>query len=200
MAARSRSSYPFPQLLASFSKVARKEIRKNFRADSCIASTKITLKVFKYFGYRGHAVPVSLIIENDEFRQWREATSGSKALERTIPLSPKAWSVAVGHEDPVGHVVAWVENKFLVDASIDQAARPHKGIVLPPVFFAETETFLRDGSLVGTLGQPEDKQLLIAYLVQTKKLAYQRSPDWLDDNRTAPVVKRVVELVQNSLE
>lgn len=187
--------YPdLPKLVDAYSRIARKEIRKSFKVNSCIASTRITLRVFKYYGWRGHAVPVSLIVENEKFKTWRES-----GLIKHSPPTDEAWSVAVGHEDDIGHLVALVGRKYLIDAAIDQAERPHKNILLPPVFYQEAPNFLSDGGLMGTLVHLSAR-VFLAYLTAPHKLVYQSSPDWLDENRTIPVASRIIELMEPHLK
>lgn len=156
-------------LLNRYAKVAREEIRKDFKIDSCIASTRITLEVFKRLGIKGQPVPVQTTVVN--VNHW----------------------IDVGFHDPksVGHVIALLNKLWLVDAAIDQCTRPEKELFLPPVFYSKApKLFLKGEPLLNVIDN--NGRIGIQYTPHTNKLLFQSSKDWLLASRWAPVVRRIL--------
>lgn len=123
---------PPPHLIAA---TVRPLILQRFRPDSCIATTRAVVEVLHYFGQAARVQPVRVCA-------WNAEAAALVAAKVTMSAWPRsAWSVGVTGTDQVapdgvwdGHLVA-VTTTHLVDASLDQFSRPHKGIVLDAAAF-----------------------------------------------------------------
>lgn len=168
-------------ILEAYARVARPRIKERFGVDSCIAATRITIQVAERFGLS--AVPVSVVA--------RAMNAEYMACEARFGRVPKnrrefdewceeygAYVARVGdpdRSDGSGHLVAVVEGHTLVDASIDQIARPAHGLRLPPVLLAEARPGFRDGApvLSGVGGGA-----IVQYQVAEEVDWYSRSEYW----------------------
>jgi hypothetical protein len=101
----------------------------------CIAATKITEQVAGYFGLRGKARPVRIVVANQAAIPF--ITSG-------VPVTDwpaHAWSVGTDGSQRrpgryPGHLVLLVRSRdaaYLVDSSLPQYARPRLGLSLRPL-------------------------------------------------------------------
>jgi hypothetical protein len=114
------------QLVADASRAA---VLTRFDVSSCIATTRVVIEVLAYFGIAARPWAANVKLFNDI--AWKLTGDG-------VPLTawpPEAHSVSVDTRnggDGIGHVVA-VAGPVLVDASIDQAARPDKGLAVGPL-------------------------------------------------------------------
>jgi hypothetical protein len=124
----------------------RTEILKDFRPDSCIASTKVAIKVCKHFNINIQPLASHVEVQNpifvqkshclkkvpkttEEQLQW--ADEGAYVVRIEANPTTVRWT-DVRAED-VGHVIG-VTTDHLLDLSLDQASRPKKGIILHAVW------------------------------------------------------------------
>lgn len=123
---------------------------------------------------------------------WRRVESNT--FDR--PFLHGEYSVGVGYDPEtgeqgyVGHLVALVaepagaKTVFLVDLSLGQAARPKKGIVLPPaIFLAGSKLNINHCVL---MYKPVDN------------LKFLESPDWTDRTRTDPIILELVRIINEN--
>jgi hypothetical protein len=175
-------------LLERYAGVARPIIRADFSADSCIASTRITLAVCRAFGWRGAAVPTSLRVAN---RAYMDLLAGTTDEATAEALGAKAVIVGDQPNGDVGHLVAWIHRRYLVDAALDQVERPEFGLLVPGVLVIPVRDLTRVGGVEGELATPAGT-VSIGYAVRTRELGYQRAPDWLEPERGAMAVARIL--------
>jgi hypothetical protein len=126
--------------------VARPIILSEFRKDSCIASTRVAIDALAYFGVKAEPLPVIATIFNAEAAAilngggtLEELAAAQQEKELDEPGGP--WSLAIGtghsrnNDRPIweGHLVAAIpDEQVFIDLSIDQAARPTKGMNFEP--------------------------------------------------------------------
>jgi hypothetical protein len=192
----------FESILRRYAEVARPEILRDFRADSCIASTRITIRVMREFGIFAEPLSVIFIVGNAEWRRriienqepWPDPKDIYKWCEMT-----GAWSVGVGNGRKreggwPGHLVAYLpKHNFIIDASIDQANRPAKGIILPPVLIAQISPRFAAGEIAL---ESTSKWMYLQYACAPNEL-FRLSKDWTEFQRIKPVVKRIMRHMKN---
>jgi len=160
----------------------RRTILKQFRSDSCIASTRVGQALMEMIRRESFPLSVTLSVFNRAMMIRAEQEGGlpqTQAITRQWSEECGAWSVGVGFPVPgagndrwPGHLVLIVQRKWLWDLSIDQANRPQHGIAFktPPVV-PVTERFLRgreklvcwwDGSLLVYDARPDDKSFRLS--------------------------------------
>jgi hypothetical protein len=184
-----------PEILAvlqRFAKVAYPIIRESFRVDSCIASTAITINVLSHHGIKAIPFPCSVFLMNAKFVELVERLRRKPTPQEFDEYG--AWTVGVGLAPPgvkmVGHLVAMVEDKYLVDASLTQGNRPAKQIEVPPVLVARIprnfrrgkETFKVQG-LLGTVARYES---------QFKNKVWMQSRNWTDRSDQVYSVNKIL--------
>lgn len=178
------------QVLNLFKMVARKEILKDFREDSCIASTRITIRVLKHYGYKSVPLPVECIVYNPEWVDcilagFHPPLHNEEDLKRWCDRY-SAWSLGIGieHKTTIGHLIAALPNYgIIVDASLSQANRPAKNISLPPVFI---------GNLTASVWMYKVRRCLLLYRPVLDNTAYLESPDWLQTSRTDRATEAII--------
>lgn len=184
-------------VLADFARIAHPIIREYFRADSCIASTAITIAVMKHFDIPAVEFPCRALVFNKAFMVRMRKEGHWPSPEETVEWTSgpdNAWSVGVGFpktaEPYVGHLVAIVDNKYLVDASIDQATRPAKELFLPPVLVTPITRNFRRNKEKFELTNEHGERLI--YEPRPKDKVYLQAPDWTDTSRHTRPVLRII--------
>jgi hypothetical protein len=119
--------------------VAKAALRRRFREDSCINSTRVLFDVYRAAGIPADAVSVRARIYSPGFveRAHREGRMPVTPEElQSWTSEPGVWSVGIGYginhgkQKWPGHLVLR-SGSHLIDATIDQANRPQHGIVMP---------------------------------------------------------------------
>lgn len=129
--------------IAALAALGRPEILKQFQPSSCIASTRIGLDALEFFGVKAEAMPLFVMVMNDEALKMMEAGVSqaeiAAEMRRWRPEEPGGpWSIGVGAEIKnstgwAGHLmIALPQHHLLLDMSFDQASRPHKGLTFEP--------------------------------------------------------------------
>jgi hypothetical protein len=131
---------PLPTLLNVMRPVVRKTMLEYFRPDCCVATCKILQTVFAEYGYKARAVAVTVQVLNGPMQKLVEQGPLPEDHDERMALFNQhgAWGVGIvppenGQLKPNsfgGHLVLNV-NGVLVDASLQQAQREQKGILLP---------------------------------------------------------------------
>lgn len=174
-------------LLEAVAQEARPRILAHFDAASCIATARIIIDVLGYFGIPAVPLPVETIVFNAD--AWHLLNEGGPAMvaaavqERDTEELGGPWTVGLGViRDPeaIGHVVVAVPSlNAVVDASIDQASRPHKNIVLTrPIILHPEAQFLAVPGVTAEVTLDEDGlPVTIAYMHIAHR-RFERSPNW----------------------
>lgn len=199
-------------ILATLLHVARAEVLRDFRADSCIASTRVAVDALAYFGIPARPLSVKAAYYN---RQAAEHAARIGRLlespEETIAWSKEdgSWGIGIGYapdesaqtdaEKWAGHLVAIAGDRLLIDLSLDQADRPQYDIKFAPVSFrlsteeqamflqpeGRIERFYRGGILFYT-AFPHDQ-------------SFQNSQNWPSgqaDGATARTIERIAQALR----
>lgn len=181
-------------LLAQF---GRAEILKWFKPDSCIASTKVAVKVLSHFKIPVRPKCFSVEIMNPKYRELFDQQHCHPTKENGDAwLAQGAWEIAIdGHTpDSSGHVVAIVADKFLLDLSLDQASRPHKNLKLEPALLPLPDNW--SGQPVLLYEEPDGMRLMY-HRVDNEN--YRKANDWCISERTTPVAKDIIRLIERKL-
>lgn len=187
-------------VIAGIAEVADQEIRKDFRADCCIAATRTVLRVLDHFGFKGSALPVKCFLYNPNYtaaikRHDNPPTHDQRLLKQWFTKN-KAWSVGIGvPAGPSvgrfpGHLVATVQNN-LIDASIKQAERPEHKLLVPPVLVTPYKDF--------PIYLESSEGCVMEYREDKINNDYLRSPDWLEPSRTKRATKKIIAYVERYL-
>jgi hypothetical protein len=184
----------------------RCEIRKRFKANSCVATTRVVVNVFQHFGFEAVPLHVEATVWNpawvDAIRHGEEPPYqlGQDELHRWMD-ERGAWSVSTegaSKDEPVRHLVAYVPAlPGLIDASINQCNRPERNIDLPDsVGFIITPEELS----VGGMWQVDVNDCWIEYSrVLDNREAWRSSSDWVGNTGTAAVQSELIRLVERAI-
>jgi hypothetical protein len=154
-------------LLQATADAARAAVLRRYRPDSCIATTRVVIEALRYFGVTARPWAVDLQIYNAA--AWAARAGDVPAADWpddawTIGIAPAGYAASgATDQNNVGHVVAVTAGR-LVDASIDQASRPAKGLTLTPVVAALPDGF-----------NPADTTATIGYTLDGVHLLYRAS-------------------------
>jgi hypothetical protein len=176
-------------------KLGRPVILEHFRHDSCVASTKVAIKVLSHFKMNARPLVVHLDIFNAVFEQkMREKGGWPETKEETQGwLDQGAWSIRIDATSELGHVVAIVMDEWLLDLSLDQTSRPYKGIVMEAGFGRMPPTFMQRG-MEGQIGG-----CFVVYRPAPHNQLYRTSRDWTMGSRTTPVAREIIRRIERRL-
>lgn len=183
----------------------RAEMLRDFRPDCCIATARAVTRTLERVGVECEAVPTAAFAFNAEYR--RRVMAGERPPEGRDELhewcaQTGAYSVGaapgmVAGPGFNGHVVVWVPRAdALFDGSLDQFARPSKGLKLPGAAAFEypgAGTALRRGQMV-EIDLPDGG--VLAYKGIGDESFRRRSPDWTRTARTDRVVGELVRAIK----
>jgi len=186
---------PLQPVIERYASVARAEILRDHVSDSCIASTWITVQVFRSLGYETGSLEVRLSVGNVAYREERDRRGPPQSpdeLERWAE-EEGAHVIGIGFDPPGpgigGHLVAVVEG-FLIDASIDQGNDPKHGIMLPAVLWGHMDpSFL---SRRKDLNRMDTGGMFIEYSHHPTGIEYAASYDWGHNSETDAAVSRIL--------
>lgn len=187
------------EIIDRFAKTARPIIRQYFRADSCVASTRITIEVLSRFGIKARPFQVSPVAMNRQYAALLKAHGGwpsVEVFEEWKEQDPTIWSLGI---DPVesndkryaGHLVART-GRYIIDASADQLTRVPRGIIVPGVIVLEhNERFFRgEQNLIKNL---ELGGVVLYSIPAVENNTYLDAPDWRKTEHIRPVIKEIIE-------
>jgi hypothetical protein len=193
-------------VLRGIEDVAREEILRDFTPDSCIASTKVLIRVLRRYGIEAVPVGVRLVLGNRTFTRLVKEEGRIPTMDEAILAGwftkHGAWSVGVGYRQMVrpdrgltrdgkweGHLVAYLpRHNILIDASACQGNRPEHGIELPGVLILSE---VSHGLLKGdAILRGELNGCLIEYR-PFQTTSYRSAPDWTEDRRVKRAVKAI---------
>jgi len=176
--------------------IGRTEILKDFRKDSCIASTRVAIDVLNHFHISAKPIATALTVFNPTYAR----NIHNAGYIPTSPDEIKEWfeqgarSVEINSQD-LAHVVAIIKNAYLLDLSLDQANRPHKKIhvsphcsPIPKAFVCgETAEYSVGGCIICYHALPENKNFI-------------HSRDWLYSDRTRRAIHSIISQIQKRLD
>jgi hypothetical protein len=128
------------RIVTALLQTARPEIRKEFREDSCIASTAVGIDAMTHFGVLSEPFPVRTSMFNARFvariklgQPWPQGLEVHQWAEED-----GSYSVGIGFGTGQqgkwpGHLVILAEKQFLIDLSVDQASRPLYNMAFEPL-------------------------------------------------------------------
>ena len=186
-------------ILTNYARIARPIILDYFAAASCIGSTAITIDVLKALDIPAVPFPCRVQIFNAKFiervlREGRFPAGRQEIVEWTEGTG--LWSVGLGYPKPgelnVGHLAAIVDNKYIVDASLDQASRPEHDLILPGVLVGPVSRDFRRAKHDARLQVTGPKGQVLVYEATPKTTAYLKSLDWTEPQRRIDVVRRIL--------
>jgi hypothetical protein len=185
-------------LLDRLADVAYPALRERYRADCCVAAAAILKRVFEVYGFKSEVIPVAVEIYNAQMdkllRQGTRLPEDRERREMFFDLTG-AWSVGLMPSGPAplaindqrgggfgGHLILHVED-CLIDATIKQADRPHKQIVLPELVVTEAAHLVSDGVM-----HLRVNDCAVVYR-RIDDHSYRSAPDWR--RRTTPFPETV---------
>jgi hypothetical protein len=106
--------------------------------------------------------------------------------------------VGIGFEQSVGglggHLIALVDGRTVVDASLDQAASSSHGLAIPPVVVFDPDP---RGLPLGILRSP-GSSLFIEYYMHPAIADHLASPDWGNTRQVRDAAERIHDLITNA--
>lgn len=179
--------------------------------DACIAATRVAIHALAEKRVPARALHVSVVAYNPPYRELLEARHADPEGWDSLPHDEKerltvewrergAWSVLLGFgADPRakrpgydGHVVAIVKERWLLDLTIGQAARPHKGIHLEAGFAPVDRDFLRgEKPITFKFGDAT-----AIYYAEPERRGYLLAPDWKHARRGDPLAQELAEVLE----
>lgn len=165
-------------------------LRRAYRADCCIAATRLGILALQRFGVLGVPLSVVATAGNRQFMEWSAAPEEHAPAEGAfyIRTDPNAECGPKGYP---GHLVitgAVGGRAYLLDLAAPQMHRPQRGVIIPdPVLLRGPEQSA--GRAVGiidtTTGLPEGG--VLSYDInRSPRRDYRLAPDWRLVGRPGP--------------
>lgn len=187
------------------------------RKDVCILAIRVAKVLLNSLGYEVKPLPVKVGIYNKKWDQFVRETGGQPKSEVDAMewANKGAWAVGIGmtHEDNEnnsrsfgvdkknigynGHLVAIVDNEYLLDPTIGQASRPEYDIHLGPLITKiNKKSFIHGTSnLIGMYGSSiEANPVIINYFAIPGDKSYKQTPDW-KSNRITTFVEKIMQKI-----
>ena len=171
--------------------VARGEILRTYSRDSCIASTRILIELLEAQRAPARALVVRCAVLNRAAHEMMRRGTPEPGSEEW--LAAGGWGLGIGYPGEqlpgrwVGHLVAILEERVLVDLSLDQANRPARGIELAPLIAQVDAKFLRGRRpIMGDFGET-----FVRYEADPNNRSYEVSRDWHMPERHGPTISRI---------
>ncbi len=196
----------FDTILDVLKRCARAEILKDFRPDSCIASTRIVIRVLGHFGFDAVPFPCVVYIFNKVFVDAVEGghpiPQGPEELRAFLTRFKGAWSIGLGAREPtvdtVGHIAVIARgHSLLIDASLNQCDRPEYDIALPPVLALPVDANFVD------YGEPANFEVNNCLLRIQPELPWDQrwkaSPNWIDPQQTRRATRVLIRCITEEL-
>jgi hypothetical protein len=178
---------------------------RHFTKDCCINATRVLVEVMAHFGVSAQPLSVSCVAHNKILVDCIEKHRGSLTeAEVDEAYDNGAWGVRIETGKQVkpngwpGHLVAVVNNKWLVDSSAGQMSRPHKGIQLPPIVVVPATRRFQSGDELCVLTGPEGALLL--YEAKPGDTSYVTASGWERHPGNLAVVAEVIEAMEGNSE
>lgn len=178
---------------------------RHFTKDCCINATRVLVEVMAHFGVSAQPLSVSCVAHNKILVDYIEKHRGSLTeAEVDEAYDNGAWGVRIETGKQVkpngwpGHLVAVVNNKWLVDSSAGQMSRPHKGIQLPPIVVVPATRRFQSGDELCVLTGPEGALLL--YEAKPGDTSYVTASGWQRHDGNLTVVAEVIEAMEGNSE
>jgi hypothetical protein len=161
----------------------QRPIQATFGANACIVATRVAVEVFRHHGVRVQPLAVHVEIFNppavESVERGEDPTGrGCRVVQLGFTGKPQSG-------DTVDmHVVAAVEDRLLLDMTLDQICYPEHGIELPPgIFYGLPPKFARGGRIGFRV-----KGCEVVYVAHPEEKGYLAAPDWTDRARRQPFV------------
>jgi hypothetical protein len=174
---------------------------EEYTKDCCIAAASVLRRVFQLYGYAAEPVPVGVEIFNaamtkliisgmdfpDDPKERMRLWDVTGAWGIGINAESAKVSAANGYKGYGGHLLVRVQG-IIVDATIQQAERPARNMLMPPMIVAPANALMRERVLELNVG---DCRLVYRLLGDH---SYRTAPDWL--RRTTPYPETVNKIIQ----
>jgi hypothetical protein len=128
------------QIVHRYSQIARPIMRQFMDRSSCIASVRTTVEVMRIFRLQAREYSVSFVFEVPE-KKYARIAGFSHAERKRMAKESQTWKDDIPENGGWnGHLIALVENRWLIDPSIDQAHAPEFGVeIAPEMLVIDTE-------------------------------------------------------------
>lgn len=164
----------------------RRVLLEHLKPDSCITMSRLLRMLLRAEGLDAREAPVEARIAN-------AAAASCLGGSSDPQVRSGAYIVTIGDPDHprpggwTGHLVVQCEG-LLIDASIDQASRPQRGIHLDVPLAVRLPTgFEEDGA---TLRTTVRDGVLVEYTHRPRNTSYLQTPSWRKAPQLLPVARR----------
>lgn len=199
-----RRKREFEDLIARLTPVVWPALREEYAPDCCIAATRILKGVFEHYGYTSQGVPCNVYVFNPKCHELMQKGLVPEDPQERLALYEKtgAWGLGItrdserlGREIPGGrfggHLVLKVR-QVLIDATLKQADRPDKQIVLPDFAVMRNVPggFWTDKNFTVFV----DNGCTVTY-EHNHNYSYRAAPDWMRGAEFAPYLETVNKII-----
>lgn len=185
------------RILETIAKIAPNAILRKYKETCCIAGARIIIEVLKKLHFKNiKPFTVEANIFNEVYvKKGRTPQSDEEAQQW---LTEGCWQIVLGdREEKIegrwpGHLVVLINDQYLLDVTIFQATRPHKGIHLTPVLTTVPEDFIKGEDKCGLMYN----NCMIIYTSYPTDDSYKTARDWWDVARSKEVVSDILSEVK----
>jgi hypothetical protein len=170
----------------------------HFPAKSCIPSTRIIIEVLRHFRISARPLPVRVTAFNPVAQRFirdgrvvdLESVSRRHRGAYVIGIGSPNFKPAAG--DWPGHLVVYVEDRYLLDLSIGQLSRPERHLWVSPLCVDIGSHFDLPGQVRGVKDKRSRAYLQYEYAPGLEG-TWETSPLWTNAERLLDPTRRIVE-------
>lgn len=181
--------FPPGEVLDALAAVAWPILRSYFRADCCIAASRVGVQVLQRFGIAAQPTVVLAIAGNASYERW---FAGGE--QGDPPDDARVVLIDAKTERPNGYPAHLIltgkarGDHFLLDLSAPQFHRPDKQIHLPAALYCD----LPEPFQAGTVRLPEDGFIAYERYASETLTPFEQSPDWYIRPHHRPIFETAV--------
>jgi len=158
---------------------------------TCILHTRIATLLARKAGVRARPLTCALTVANAEWLALAEELDRMPDVEE---WRGGEWALGIGQGKAPGqkgydgHVVVVVEDRWVLDLTLDQANRPQHGIEVRPGYFRVERDWLRGGRRIAF----RRNGAFIQYEARPEDRGFLAVPDWTEVRANQPLIRRIL--------
>lgn len=188
-------------IITAFIDEAGPVFAQHFTRNCCINATRVLIDVLGHFKVKAVPLSVNCVVHNKLLVDFlKEHGGGGTEEELDVAYANGAWGVRIDEKVPeepggwAGHLVAIVQDKWLVDASAGQLSRPDKGILLPPILLSPASRRFLKGSQMCVLDGPAGAVLL--YKAKPSDKSFEAAPGFRHHDINVRVAVEIIQAMR----
>lgn len=205
-------------ILTALREIVPNAVERDFPGiQTCVLTARVGLEVLRHFGIKARPVPVWAYVFNEHMRRMVNEMGRYPADQREMRewwKKHRAWTLGVGRTGQAAddrfdaHLVLmthrWDDSEgdggVLIDLALGQVSRPQRRIYLEPVVATVPDGFMDEEKLSPLLADSGNNNTVRYQFYPEKRGEWTHFPDWADQHRRDPIIRRSIEKIDAKLD